>query len=212
MTKNLLCIAFGFFTMIAVSQNSIEKKLDSVEDETLATKFIESNKALKGKIITFNKEKHNTRLAKDLFKLKKGGKKVYKNEMDKTHYKVIEKQEIPYYRVSYIFLDGNEKSMEDIDDMRADIISKYNEGYRFKDLAKHYSMDDSAKRGGDLGWFTQGDMFPEFEDQVINGKHSVNDIFSVDVPTQNAYYVVVKTHDTKLIEEIKVLKITEPTY
>lgn len=35
-------------------------------------------------------------------------------------------------------------------------------GDRFDDLAKHYSNDDSASKGGDLGWLQPGDV-PEFE-------------------------------------------------
>ena len=130
--------------------------------------------------------------------------------MDKTHYKVIDKIEIPYYRISYIYLNGKEKSLDEINTLRQEIIEKYNDGFPFSNLAKRYSMDSSAKRGGDLGWFTKGDMLEDFENQVINNNYSVNEIFTVDVPANDWYYAVLKTHDTKMIEEIKVLKISEP--
>ncbi|MCB0447615.1 MAG: peptidylprolyl isomerase, partial [Gelidibacter sp.] len=132
-----------------------------------------------------------------------------KSDVDKTYYKIIDKHEIPYYRVSYVYLDGTKKTNEEIDDIRQRIIKKYNEGFQFKDLAKMYSMDENANRGGDLGWFTHGDMVPEFEEAVVNAPNSVGDIFTVDILERHWHYVVLKTHDTKLIEEIKVLKVTE---
>jgi parvulin-like peptidyl-prolyl isomerase len=203
-----------FLALLSIStlsaQTAFEKQLDSIQDETQATLFIESNKSNKGQIITFNKEKHNTTLAQDLFKLSNGGKKVFKTDVEQTYYKVIEKNEVPHFRVSYIFLDGSKKSMEEITKSRADIISKYKEGFQFKDLAKRYSMDENANRGGDLGWFRTGDLHPGFENTIVNNSYAVDDIFEVDVAEKQWYYVVLKTHETKLIEEIKVLKVTEP--
>ena len=210
MLKFFICLTTCFITSVCWSQESIEIELDSINDEVTATKYIETHKSNKGKIIVFNKEKHNTRLANELFELSKGSKKTYKTDIDKTHYKVIDKQSIPYYRVSYIYLDGNKKSLDEINTLRSEIIVKYNDGFPFKNLAKRYSMDNNANRGGDLGWFTNGDMAVEFEEAVINSNSNVGDIFTVDIANKNWYYVVLKTYDTKMIEEIKVLKLTEP--
>ena len=76
MLKNLLTAFLILLSCIAVSQNNFESQLDSIQDETQATKFIETNKSYKGQIITFNKEKHKTPLADDLFALGRGGKKL----------------------------------------------------------------------------------------------------------------------------------------
>ncbi|RKE95437.1 peptidylprolyl isomerase [Ichthyenterobacterium magnum] len=209
MLKSLLFIISLLVTTATFSQKRIEKVLDTIKTEAQATSFLEKN-SKKGKLITFNKQKHNTRLASDLFKLSKGGKKIYRTDTRKTYYKVIDKIEIPYHKVSYILLDGTKKTPKEINSLRNKIISKFNEGYRFEDLAKHYSIDENATRGGDLGWFTQGDMHPDFETPIIHGNFNVDDIFTIDVPESNSYYVVLKTEDTKLIEEIKVLKYTEP--
>jgi len=44
-------------------------------------------------------------------------------------------------------------------------------GARFADIAKSNSDDQgSAVNGGDLGWFTQGKMIPEFNDAAFNSK------------------------------------------
>ncbi len=209
MLKNTFLIALCFSSVLCFAQDDFESELDSIQTLDEAKIFVKKNKSIKGKVITFNKEKHHTQISDELFRLGKGSKKVYKTDMTKTYYKVVEKNDIPYKKFSYIFLDGKQKSLEEINALRQSIINKYQQGFRFEDLAKHYSMDDNAKRGGDLGWVTEGDLHPDFEEQAFNDIHNVNEIFTVDVPKQDWYYVIIKTEDTKYIEEIKVLKITE---
>ncbi|MCK7590899.1 peptidylprolyl isomerase [Subsaxibacter sp. CAU 1640] len=210
MFRHLLYTAFLVFTVSATAQKKgIQSQLDSIQNETQATKFIETNKSNKGKLYVFNKEKHKTQLAKDLFKMGKGSSKVIASDIQKTHYKIIDKYEIPYYRYSYVYFDGSKKSKEEIKDLQNRIISKYQQGFRFGDLAKMYSMDANANRGGDLGWITTGNESSELEAILANDNHNVEEIFAFDLPEKNSFYVAVKTHPTKLIEEIKVLEVTE---
>jgi len=210
MLKNILLLLVFVTTTFCYSQNNFESELDSIQTLDEAKIYVQKNKSLKGKVITFNKEKHHTKIAEELFRLRKGSKKVYKTDMSKTYYKVVDKSEVLYQKLSYIFLDGKKKSMENINVLRQNIIAKYNNGFRFEDLAKHYSMDNNAKRGGDLGWVTQGDLHPDLEAHLLDDSHEINDIFTVDIPSQQWYYVIIKTENTKYIEEITVLKITEP--
>ena len=209
MLKIILQTFVFVFVLPLTAQNDFFMQLDSVQDEAQATKFIETNKNHNGQLFIFNKEKHKTQLAKDLFSVSKGGTKVVANEIEKTHYKIIDKYEIPYYRVSYVYLDGTNKTKDEIFEWEQRIFKKFEQGFLFKDLAKQYSMDNNATRGGDLGWSIRGTMVEEFEDAVINSSNSIGDLFTVNIPSKNLYYVVLKTHDTKLIEEIKVLKVTE---
>lgn len=192
---------------LGVSQISFEKELDSVNSKKEAEVFIESNKNTKGKILTFNKEKHKTRLANELFKLSKGGKKIIKSDYKTTYYKVLSKDKVIHERVNYILFDSAEKSLSEINMLRDEIILKHKDGYDFKTLAKYYSMDINAKKGGDSGWFEDEVMPSKFEQEVKN--HNINDIFRVDIAKDNAYYVVLKSHEPKTIEEITVLKFSE---
>lgn len=107
-----------------------------------------------------------------------------------------------------MYLDGRDKSVDEMRQFQNKIIAKYNNGFRFKDLAKMYSMDANANRGGDLGWFTKGKTSTELEDTIIN-ENDGKDIFTLEFPDKQAYYVVVRTQPTKFIEEIKVLQVTE---
>lgn len=191
------------------AQNDFLTQLDSVQNETQASRFIETNRASKGQLFIFNKEKHKTQLAKDLFSLGKGSTKVISSDIEKTHYKIIDKYEIPYYRYSYVYIDGNKKGASEAHQLQNSIIAKYRNGFRFRDLAKQYSMDASANRGGDLGWFTKGNLTTELQSAIMESPHDMDEIFTLELPEKNAYYVVLKTHDNKMIEEIKVLKVTE---
>jgi parvulin-like peptidyl-prolyl isomerase len=212
MFRYLLAFATILLCSLGYSQEDItfESELDSITNEVQATTYIEQHKALQGKIIIFNKEKHHSRLANDLFELGKGGKKMYENEIDKTYYKLIERFKVPHYRISYIVLDGNKKSMDEISKLRSDIKTKFQNGTPFEELAKQYSMDINAKRGGDSGWFAMGEMLPEFEGQIINNRHKIGDLFTFEIPSKNWFYVALKTYDKMMIEEIKVLKVVEP--
>ena len=98
-------------------------------------------------------------------------------------------------------------TLEEINIKRSKIITQYKEGYNFEALAKIHSMDENATRGGDLGWFLEGKTHPKFENSVKI--HEIDDIFALDIEDKKWYYVVLKTFEPKLIEEITILKFTE---
>lgn len=190
----------------AWSQNLIETEIDSIVSVEQAQTFTKTYKT--ASVITFNKEKHNTALANELFEKGLGSKKVYENSVEKIIYKIVDRYDVPYYRVSYIYFDGSKLSFEDIEKKRQSIINQYKSGIPFADLANQYSMDHNAKRGGDLGWITHGEVVQEFEEAIFN-QHDINSIYTIDLPERNWYYVILQTHTPKMIEEIKVLKYSQ---
>lgn len=192
-----------------VAQNSTEKELELVHNKEEAQHYLDSNVSKKNKFIVFNEEKHKTILAKELFDLSVGGTKVNENEFEKTFYKIIEKNEIPYYRVSYILLDANKYPTNELNILRDNIIYKYHNGAPFDFLAKQYSTDNNATRGGDSGWFTAGDYYYDFEDAIVADNHALNAIFTLDFTENSKYYIILKTYEPKNISEIKVLKVQE---
>lgn len=205
----LLLVALLILPSIVHSQTSLEQELDSINSQTEAMQFLKSSTSKNYKLISFNKEKHKTRIAQDLFDLSKGAKKTYDGNNGVTHYKIIDKKKVLHYRVSVITLTS-ELSLSGINNLRERIIESYKKGYNFKDLAKLYSMEYTSKRtGGDLGWLTAGDMYPEFENAVFKSEHLLNSIFTLDLPEYDKYYIVLKTHENTEIEVIDVLKLTE---
>ncbi len=69
-----------------------------------------------------------------------------------------------------------------------DIIAQLDKGAKFEVLAKSKSSDSSAKDGGDLGFFTKGDMVPEFADVAF--KLKPGEYSKVPVKTQFGYHVI----------------------
>ncbi len=87
-----------------------------------------------------------------------------------------------------------------------DIIKKLDKGDKFEDLAKKYSDDPgSAKKGGDLGWVSTGDMVEEFDAAAFKlkkGKYTTS-----PVKTQYGYHVIYKL-DEKAKPKLKDVKKT----
>lgn len=65
--------------------------------------------------------------------------------------------------------------------------SQINQGADFEELARTYSLDATALRGGDLGFFQKGQFVPEFEEAVF--KMTKGD-FAGPVKTQFGYHVI----------------------
>ena len=209
MKKINFLVLFAFTSFLLSAQNSTEKELELLQTPEDIETFLKSNTFKKNKLITFNEEKHRTTLAKELFELSKGGVKTVTTDYDKTIYKVIDKSTVTNYRFSYIVLDATQINLSNINELRMSIIKKHEDGASFDFLAQRYSMDENATRGGDTGWFAEGDHTYDFESVLIGDTHIINDIFTIDMPTENKYYVILKTYDPKDIAQINVLKIVE---
>lgn len=58
----------------------------------------------------------------------------------------------------------------------------------FKDKAKEYSTGPSAENGGELGWFSKGDMVEPFQKAVFEGK--VGEVYPKPVETVFGYHLI----------------------
>jgi len=74
-----------------------------------------------------------------------------------------------------------------------EIISELNSGKRFEDLARSKSQCPSGKKGGNLGWFSHGQMVKEFQKAAFDLKKGQ---VSPPVRTQFGWHVI-KVLDTK---------------
>jgi parvulin-like peptidyl-prolyl isomerase len=120
-----------------------------------------------------------------------------------TKFKEISKSvaisKVKMMRVSYIYLDGSRIDIKRIGELRYEITTFHANGEAFSDLANKYTMD--GNKSGDLGWFEEGMMVKDFETAIKD--HKKGDIFTVDIPENKWYYVVLKTFDD--IEKVKMI-------
>ncbi|MDX1924223.1 MAG: peptidylprolyl isomerase [Rickettsiaceae bacterium] len=100
-----------------------------------------------------------------------------KTEYDKMKKELMGKEE---FKASHILVATEEKAKE--------IKDKLSKGSKFEDLAKENSMDDASKaNGGELGYFTKGQLVPEFEAKI--GTMKKGDI-SDPVKTQFGWHII----------------------
>lgn len=83
-------------------------------------------------------------------------------------------------RARHILLETEDKAKAVIDQLNA--------GGNFEELAKELSTGPTAPKGGDLGYFAEGEMVPEFSKKVFSMKPG--DVTKEPVKTQFGYHVI----------------------
>lgn len=83
------------------------------------------------------------------------------------------------WRASHILVDTPEEASA--------IKQKLGQGASFEDIAKEKSKDATAKIGGDVGYFSKGQLIPEFEEECY--KLKVGEVGDV-VKTQFGYHII----------------------
>jgi len=191
----MLCI-----TMHGQSLTEIESELKklSLKDSTVVLNALAH---LNYELIKIELLDDNT--PKEFKKLKKGEYVTLEQDNATFIYYLMGKLPFEEYRANYIYIDGSIHSSTAVDSLRAIILKSYESGDNFEDLATEYTMDGNSK--GDLPWFKKGHMMLPFEEAVRN--HKLNDIFTVDIPERNWYYVTLKTYANRVNSELSFLKI-----
>ena len=83
------------------------------------------------------------------------------------------------YKASHILVDTAEEADQ--------LLSKLDEGMDFGGLAQEYSTGPSGPNGGDLGWFSKGQMVPTFEAAV---QAMAVGTYTGPVQTQFGYHLI----------------------
>jgi hypothetical protein len=179
---------------------SIDNKLQKINSLKQANAFLKSNKSVNGSVYSLNSVMDSITLI-NLKNIK--AEQIIKT--DSFIYKIINEFDIEVNKVSYIYLNGALIDKTSIDSLRDIIISKYNSGTKFEDLVEIYNMD--SNKSGELGWFTDGIMVKSFE--IAIKSKSLNSIFTVDIPENNWYYVVLKTNNQRVSKSYNILQIAK---
>ena len=100
-------------------------------------------------------------------------------------------------RASHILVSGDVEMKKVQDELKA--------GMSFEDAAKKYSTCPSKEQGGDLGFFSKGQMVPEFEEAAFALK--VGEVSSEPVKTQFGLHLIKvaekKEASVRPLEEVK---------
>lgn len=89
---------------------------------------------------------------------------IVTEEEEKQFYEAHKSQFVqgPQVSAKHILVDSKELALKVVEEISA--------GKSFGDAAKEYSTCPSGERGGDLGFFSRGQMVPEFEKAAFQGE------------------------------------------
>lgn len=114
------------------------------------------------------------------------GKEFMKEELNARHILIV--------------LDDKIKTDNALKSKANQIIKELKGGADFAELAKKYSIDGSKDAGGDLGWFSRGQMVPEFENAAFAlepGKYT-------ETPVKTEYgYHIIKLEDKRTVRDFE---------
>jgi peptidyl-prolyl cis-trans isomerase C len=159
-----------------------DKFLDELIDEKLFLKAayqrgVDKNKEVRDLIEEARKKIIVTKFAEEEMKR---GLKVADKEIE-NYYNVHKKEFVAAtrYKASHILVATEEEAKRAMDRLR--------KGEDFAALAKELSIDPSKSNGGDLGFFTEGQMIPDFESACFKLEPGqTSDI----VKTQFGYHII----------------------
>lgn len=124
-------------------------------------------------------------------------------------YYETQKEKLSEVRASHILIcyTGALKCESDLTKEAAEeqaqaLIERIKAGENFEALAKEYSTDPSAEfNGGDLGWFTKGQMVPEFETAAFS--LNAGEMAAAPVETAYGYHIIMVTDKKDTLEDVK---------
>jgi hypothetical protein len=202
------------FIVLIFSNGIAQRNLFNQQYNLISEDFKIDNSQLEdyrsqGKIEVFNEIKHKTKLAEKLLNSKAGKTKTFKSDYYQTTYEILSQQEIPHYRVRYIFINKDKFETQDAFENYTNKVRELLDHTEFKSVAMQYSMDYRKNVGGDSGWFKQGKTHPIFFNEITNSNKLVEEIFEFEIPELNGYYFAQKLWTPKDIKEILVLYTIE---
>ena len=112
-------------------------------------------------------------------------------------------------RAKHILLKWDDQSLNSKSEVRNEanrVLNLIRNGSDFDEMARMYSQDGSASNGGDLGWFTEGQMVDPFERAVFSKRSSglINRVIETDFG-----FHIINVSSTKSDKIFKVSKIVK---
>lgn len=163
----------------------LETKIPALSDQDLQTYFDKN----KGRYTIPEKRKSKYAFV-DMVKIKTEMKSD-DNELQEFYNEHAEEYRLPeQVTAQHILFKTEGKTPEQVEAIRkkaTDVLTRAKGGEDFAKLAKEFSEDSSASRGGDLGTFQRGAMTPPFEQAAfILGPGAISDL----VTTQFGFHII----------------------
>ncbi len=95
---------------------------------------------------------------------------------------------VAYARARHILLQTEEDNKAEKRQEAQDVLRQLRDGGDFAALAREYSDDGSASRGGDLGWFPEGRMVAPFEEAVFSARET--GLINRLIETEYGYHII----------------------
>ena len=109
-------------------------------------------------------------------------KRIHLEKEEATQFYEAHKEEFmtpPLYRASHILV----RTQDEANNIKAELTK----GADFEELARKHSADNTALRGGDIGFFQKGQLIPEFEEMAFKMKKGqISPVFK----TQFGYHIL----------------------
>lgn len=203
--KLLALICFLNITFLFAQRNLFNQKYNSITEDFMIDSTQLEDYRSQGKIEIFNETKHKTSLAKKLLNTKTGKTKTFKSDYYQTNYEILSQQDIPHFRVRYIYIDKDKFEDDQVFENYVAKIRGLIKATAFKSVAMQYSMDYRKNFGGDSGWFKEGKTHPDFFREVTNTNKLAEEVFEFEIPEFNGYYFAKKLWTPMDIKEVLVL-------
>jgi peptidyl-prolyl cis-trans isomerase C len=185
---------------IAVTPERVDKKLGEVKASFKSDSVFEHKLKDSGMTLDQYREELRTDLIMDQVIKKEVESKIKIGEQDLKNY--YEKNSAKYRtqdkaRASVILIKSPHGSSPErerkVRKKMASILTQINAGTEFEGLAKKFSQDSLASKGGDLGFFEKKKMFPPFSERAFSMKvGEVSEVFK----TKHGYHIL-KVTDKK---------------
>ena len=114
-------------------------------------------------------------------------------EAELTEFRESQAEEISAQHILFLTPQGTTGERRDsIEQVAQSVLDSIEAGEDFAELARRHSQDGSASQGGDLGYFSRGQMVPPFEEAAFALADS-GDVTDELVETQFGYHIIRKT-------------------
>lgn len=215
-----VAMEFVSFPVVASAQDSAELKREmeqiraDFEKTDNDSAFIKSNSEAYDNFRSYSLSDIPAAISKD-FKIEKGYLSAVVHDANAFRiYKVLNvgKDTVYTMRASHVLISCNEKDCtgEKRDEARKkanEILAKAKAGSNFEALAAEFGQDGTKTKGGDLGWFKEGQMVDRFEKPLMAA--TSEGLLPNIVETEYGFHVV-KVTSTKRNDKIDFGIIAKP--